>query len=114
MHEGAIVRSLFNIVESYRSKAELKEVHKVKAVIGELHQVVDEFMSMYFDFMKAEIEGFENAVLEIEKRYPVLRCDNCKETDILKEAVFTCSKCNSGRTEIIQGNELYVDSIEGC
>lgn len=114
MHEGAIVRSLFNIVESYRSQTELKEVHKVKAVIGELHQVVDEFMQRYFDFMKAEIEGFENAVLEIEKRFPVLRCNGCQETNILKEAVFTCSKCGSSRTEIVHGNELYVDSIEGC
>ncbi len=113
MHEGSITRSLFAIADKSRLEAGLKEVQQVKVVIGKLHHIVHEIMQMHFALQKREISGFENAGLLIEERDIKLKCRQCQEIITLDEANFTCSKCNSSSTEVIEGDELYIESIKG-
>lgn len=113
MHEGVIVKSLFEIAAKSREESGLKEVQKIKVVIGRFHQIVREVMEMYFNIMKKDFEGFREAILEIEERDLEIRCRNCKLVMKLKEPDFTCSGCHSINTEVIHGNELYIESLIG-
>lgn len=113
MHEGAIVKSLFDIAQGCLSKTTLKEVHEVKVVIGKLHHVVTEVIQMYFNAMKEDYEGFADASLIIEERDPVIKCAKCGQIMTLKDVVFICTECNSMHTDVVQGNEMYIESMEG-
>ena len=113
MHEGVIVKSLFDIAEKSRREACLQEIETVKVVIGKFHQIVEEVLRMYFDLMKKDLPGFEKAVLEIEERELKIKCKKCQEVILLKEADFSCPSCRSIDIEVIQGNELYIESLKG-
>ena len=113
MHEGVIVKSLFEIAVKSREESGLKEVQRVKVVIGKFHQIVRDVMEMYFNIMKKDYEGFQEAVLEIEERDLEISCRNCKQVIKLKEPEFTCSGCHSINTEVVHGNELYIESLIG-
>lgn len=113
MHEGALLRSLFDVAIVSCREANLTQVHKVKLVIGKLHHVVFEVMQMYFAAMRSEYAGFQGAVLEIEEYDPVIKCNECGKKITLKEPVFICPECSSPHTECIRGKEMYIDSLEG-
>ncbi len=113
MHEGAILKSVFDIANNSRINANINDVQKVKLVVGKLHHIVFQVMQMYFNIMKFEIIGFDNAVLEIIEREPIIRCNRCGNTVILEEANFTCQVCNSHDTKLVQGDEMYIESLEG-
>ena len=67
MHEGSIVKSLFDIANKIKEDENLVEIHKIKVIVGKFHQIVDEVMFMYFDLMKKEYKDFENAELSWKK-----------------------------------------------
>lgn len=113
MHEGIIIKSLFDIAQKSRLEENLNEVETVKVVVGKFHQVVKDVLLMYFDLMKKDIEGFENADLQIEERDLQIRCKQCHEVVVLKQSVFSCPVCKSTNTEVIHGNELYIESLKG-
>ena len=68
MHEGSIVKSLFDIASKIKEDEKLIEIQKVKVVIGKFHMIVDDVFLMYFDLMKKEYKGFENAELLMEEK----------------------------------------------
>ncbi|MFC1887626.1 hydrogenase maturation nickel metallochaperone HypA [Candidatus Cloacimonadota bacterium] len=113
MHEGAIVRSLFEIAEKIKQDEDLVKITKIKIVVGKFHQIVDEVMQMNFNIQKQEFAGFETAELEIIEKEVAVKCKNCGEISKLTEPVFYCIKCSSPDTEFISGNELYIENMEG-
>jgi len=113
MHEGAIVKSLFDIAVQIKIDEELTKVDKITIVIGKFHQIVEEVMMMQFEFMKAEFPGFESAELEMFEKDVIVECLECSKTSKLTEPVFYCMNCHSPDTKIISGNELYIEKIEG-
>ncbi|MDP2173035.1 MAG: hydrogenase maturation nickel metallochaperone HypA [Candidatus Cloacimonadaceae bacterium] len=113
MHEGAIVKSLLEIANQYFLEADLTEVTKVNVIIGKFHHIVNEVLQMHFDLMKKDTAGFEQAILEIEERDLVIKCRKCDKTTNISEICFSCPDCDSIDTELIQGNELHIASIEG-
>lgn len=114
MHEGAIVHSLLESAKEIREKEKLKEITKVKIVIGNFHQIVQEVMLTNFDFMKTEYEGFENAILSMKEIDVRVKCLNCQHEFVINEPIFMCPNCDSFDTELISGKELYIETIEGC
>ena len=113
MHEGAIVKSLFDIAFQIKKDEELTKVTKIKIVVGKFHQIVDEVMIMHFDLMKKEYSGFKDAELEMIEKEVIVECSECGEISNLTEPIFYCLKCSSPDTKIISGNELYIENIEG-
>ncbi|MBW6515746.1 MAG: hydrogenase maturation nickel metallochaperone HypA [Candidatus Cloacimonetes bacterium] len=113
MHEGVIVKSLFEIAAKSREESGLNEVQTVKVIVGKFHQIVREVMDMYFELMKKDYAGFSNALLVIEERELKIRCKSCNAVILLKEANFSCSECGSIKTEVVEGNELYIESLIG-
>lgn len=113
MHEGAIVHSLLEIAKEIRIKEELKEILKVKIIVGKFHQIVEEVMIANFNFMKIEYDGFDNAVLLMTEKEVRIKCEDCQHEFTIDEPIFMCPKCNSFNTELISGKELYIETMEG-
>ena len=113
MHEGAIVRSLFDIAAEIKIREQLEKVTKIKVIIGRFHMIVDEVMQMHFDLMKKDTPGFEDAVLEMEEKEVRILCKKCGAEKILDEPFFICPVCASIDTELISGKELHIATIEG-
>ena len=113
MHEGAIIHSVFETAKKIKEDENLQKITKVRIIVGKMHQIVDEIMFMYFDFMKKEYRGFEESELFIETINVKIKCLDCGKISEITEPVFLCSFCGSMRTEIVAGNELHIASVEG-
>jgi hydrogenase nickel incorporation protein HypA/HybF len=113
MHEGAIIHSLLELAKEIREKENLKEISEIKIVVGKFHQIIEEVMQTNFEFMKTEYNGFENAVLKMTELDVKVKCKNCHHEFSINEPIFMCPKCDSFQTEVIQGKELYIKTIEG-
>lgn len=113
MHEGAIVHSLLEIASDIQEKEKLKEITKVKIVVGKFHQIIEEVMLTNFEFMKSEYKGFEKAILIMTERDVRVKCQNCQHEFTIDEPIFMCPQCDSFDTELISGKELYIETMEG-
>lgn len=113
MHEGAIAKSLLDIANQSFMESDLAEVTSVKVIIGKFHNIVNDVLLTHFDLMKKEIAGFEQAILEIEETDLIIQCRKCQKKTGINDISFACSDCGSTDTDLIQGDELYIASIEG-
>jgi Zn finger protein HypA/HybF involved in hydrogenase expression len=49
----------------------------------------------------------------MEEKDVKVKCKKCNETFMIEDPIFICPKCESFDTEIIQGNELHIQTMEG-
>jgi hydrogenase nickel incorporation protein HypA/HybF len=112
MHELKIAEDLKNIVLEAASKGNLTKVTRVNVTFGQMVQIVPEIFQFAFTecVRDSTAEGAE-VIIEI---VPVkMACNNCGTEFIVKDKMFACHKCSSADLKIINGKELFVNSIEG-
>lgn len=113
MHEYPLTQQIIRIVEARAYESGAKSVSKIHLVVGEYSGVVADSILLYFDIISSGTLC-ENAVLDIEKVKPLLKCKECGHLFERKPFTFSCTKegcAGEGEpTEI--GREFYVDSIE--
>lgn len=112
MHELPIVLGLIHTVEKSAEENNITKVTKIRIRVGELADVVDECVQMYFD--TASVGTIcEGADLVFERNPAVLRCTCCgKEFPHLHD--FTCPDCG-GDAILVRGtgSGCYVENYEG-
>ncbi len=113
MHESALIHSLLNIALKVKKENKLKCISKITITAGQMHQIIPEVMQESFDLMKKDFPGFEYAELVMNETPVKIRCRDCHQTITLSQPDFYCPHCHSSSTEVISGNELYIDSLEG-
>jgi hydrogenase nickel incorporation protein HypA/HybF len=112
MHEIGIANDLSKIVLEVSGREKLSKVTKVNISFGQLIQIVpDIFNFAFLECVKDTIAM--NAEVNIEILSVKLKCRICNEEFVIKDNIFSCSKCGSTELDIIQGKELFVKSIEG-
>jgi len=122
MHEAALARSILQTILDAALKNEATEVCRVEMEVGEICLVnVDQLTSFVRSAARGTIaEGMEFSVKSVETR---IRCKECsylggieyKEIDPqwhYRVPVFGCVSCRSNRTEIVQGKDLKIKSID--
>jgi hydrogenase nickel incorporation protein HypA/HybF len=108
LHELAIAES---VVEISRRHAAGRQVTKVYLKVGHLRQVVPSALTFSFELVAqgTPVEGAELALEEI----PVTgKCRACGAESQLTEFPLQCVACGAFDLEILQGEELYVESLE--
>ena len=113
MHEGSIARAILDNSNDIKNKEGIKVVKSVKILVGKLHSVVPDVLVNFYNMMKSSYEGFENSLLFIEEKDVKIRCKECGKISILDSPFFLCSHCGSNNTELIEGDEMLIVSIEG-
>ena len=113
MHEASLVEYTLKAVERAARKRNMQRVTEIDLVIGKLKVAVPEILQTSFRLM---IDGtiFEGCKLNIHERNVVIRCKDCgriTEVDDLHTDTAPC--CGSRNVEIVQGNELLIQSFRG-
>ena len=112
MHEIRIAGDLFNIILAVAEKEHLSKVTKVNITFGKMVQIVPEIFE--FAFRETVRDSVVMAAeLDIEIAGIRLKCRNCGNDFQPEDNLFWCKICNSYETDIIQGKELFIKSIEG-
>lgn len=111
MHELALVRSIYGVIEEKIKEYGIKRVLQVKLVVGELTGVEDMTMKACFEMYVQETPA-EGAKLVIERIPIKVRCRVCGNEYETKIPFAECPVCGNKSIKIISGKELYIDSME--
>ncbi|MBN2602023.1 MAG: hydrogenase maturation nickel metallochaperone HypA [Candidatus Marinimicrobia bacterium] len=113
MHELQIAQNIITIVNDELSKSgNLNAVDTVYFIAGRMRAIIPETLKFSYDVQKKNHTQLENSKLSVKEIDIVIKCKDCDYQQTILEPVFYCEKCLSTNIEIVNGNELYVDSIE--
>ena len=107
MHELALARA---ILATALERAEGRRVVSVEVSVGALRQVVPSSLAFGFEVL-ARGTGCEGATLEQRLQPARLRCV-CGAQWELVELSLLCPRCGGGRTHVMSGEQLRVETIE--
>ncbi len=111
MHEMALMNGVFEVIERAISEHDVQRVLQVRLKVGELTNADKEALELAFEAY-AKGTPCEGAEL-IVQRIPVkARCTICQQEFLVNNVIFSCPKCINARVEIIQGEELLLESLE--
>jgi len=112
MHELSIVASVVDsVTESLAAYPEAR-VKEVRLRVGVLASVVEDSLQFCYGIA---IEGtrLEGSKLVIQVLPVVARCEACNaDVELATLQSFRCSRCGEPVTDLRQGRELDIDSIE--
>jgi hydrogenase nickel incorporation protein HypA/HybF len=108
MHELAIADSVVRIACAH---ARGRRVTTVELKVGHLRQVVPSALEFSFGLV-AEGTELEGAALVMDTVPAAGRCRTCGVHTPLPEFPLLCAACGSFDVEVLQGEELLVDSLE--
>ena len=111
MHETAIVTGLMRIIETQAARHGTTRVSKVRLKVGRLRAVEPQQLCSCFE-MFAEGTVAEGAELVIDMLGVRGRCRACASEFDVANYRFECPACAGSDIEVIQGQELYIESFE--
>jgi hydrogenase nickel incorporation protein HypA/HybF len=108
MHELSIADAIVRIAEAY---AQGRRVRRVDVKVGHLRQVVPSALGFAFELLAAgtAMEGAELVLVEVPAR---VGCHRCAAESPVDGFPLVCRRCGGFDVEVLQGEELYVDSLE--
>ena len=111
MHELSVTESILEIARKHAQASGAASVTAINLVIGQLSSIVDDSVKFYWD-MISENSICSGSVLTFKRIPAIFHCLDCDHQYQLEAILSPCPKCGSLRSEIIAGEEFYVDSIE--
>lgn len=113
MHEASLIEYTLKAVERAALKRNMHRVTEINLIIGKLKVAVPDILQTSFRLM---IDGtmFEGCKLNIQERNVVIRCKDCGRISEIEDLhIDTAPCCGSHNVEILQGNELLIQSFRG-
>jgi hydrogenase nickel incorporation protein HypA/HybF len=114
MHELSVMESILNIVVKHALKNDVKKVLGISLRVGEMTDLVDEWMQRYFDYLSKKTIA-AGAVLKIERIPVIFQCESC-DMDFpvnmkeIRDAV--CPACQGNKVRLKSGREFFIKNIE--
>ena len=108
MHELAIADSVVQIACRHAAG---RQVTKVYLKVGHLRQVVPSALAFSFELVAAGTP-VESAELEMEDVQATGSCHACGAESRLESFPLQCGACGGFDLQILEGEELYVESLE--
>jgi hydrogenase nickel insertion protein HypA len=122
MHEAALAQSILKTILDVASRNKAREVLRVEMEVGEICLVNMEQLTFHIGIFAQETiaKDMEFLVKKVETK---IKCKECsyfggveyKEIDPdwhYRVPIFGCGRCKSNMTEIVQGKELKIRSID--
>ena len=112
MHEISLVRTIFRNLEAQFAPEELARMERIQLVIGPLANVDTVLLKNAYDAV-VEQEEIRFAATELHVReIPVLiSCPVCEATSEVFQYRFVCGNCGKPCANVVQGNELLIESV---
>lgn len=111
MHETAIVGGLMRILEQKAARHGAARISRVSLKVGRLCAVEPQQLMACFE-MFAEGTVADGAELVIDVIGVRGRCRQCATEFDVPRYRFECPACGGNDIEVIQGQELYIESFE--
>lgn len=115
MHEMSLISNVLDMVLARCTDTDVARISKVKIVVGEARDVVDELAVGLFEHL-ARGTIAETAVLEIVRVPLTVRCNRCGfvyPISVHRESTWTCPSCQATKDyHLCTGMEFMVHSIE--
>jgi hydrogenase nickel incorporation protein HypA/HybF len=108
LHELAIAESVVQIASRHAAG---RRVTKVYLKVGHLRQVVPSALAFSFELV-AQGTPVEGAELELEEVPVTGECRECGTESQPAGFPLQCSACGGFDLQILEGEELYVESLE--
>jgi len=111
MHEYSVVQALLNQCEEVAAQNDATKVTKVITKIGVMSGIEIHLLQTAFDTFKegticAEAEFIQN----VQKLK--LECKECGNVFEVDEVRYFCVKCESLRVKVLDGEDMYLMSLE--
>ena len=117
MHELPIVKNVLNVTLEYAEKCHATQVNKVVLIIGQLHDLLPEWVEKFFKYASKGTIA-ENAKILIEHVPIICRCKSCQGNFVMHingdEGDRKCPDCGSDSFSLLSGREFIIDKIEVC
>lgn len=113
MHETAIVEGLIRILEAQAASHRVARISSVIVKVGRLRAVEPAQLVACFE-MFAEGTVADGAQLKIEAVPVRARCKACATEFAVPRFRFECPGCGGGDVDVVQGQELYIESFEAA
>ena len=111
MHEYSVVQALLEQIENIAKENDATQVTKIIVKIGVMSGVEVHLLEVAFNTFKEKTicDGAE-FVMNIQ---PItIRCNSCNETSELEKIHYCCQKCGSTDVDVIDGEEMFLMSLE--
>lgn len=116
MHELPVVREVLKTVLRYAEEDGAGQILRVYLVIGDMHDLIDEWVVKYFAFASRGTIA-EGAEVIIERPPVVCRCNICQEYFIMHLRTCDqtgCPVCGSESFSLCSGDEFMIKGVEVC
>lgn len=111
MHEYSVVQALLNQCEEVARQNDASRISKVICKIGVMSGIEIHLLRVAFDTFK-EGTMCEDAQLVIDEQKLKLRCRDCGDGYEIDEIIYKCRSCDSLSMDVIEGEDMYLISLE--
>lgn len=113
MHEFSICQTIIGTVLDELKKIQPGPAHltKVRIVAGQYHQLVPDNLLLAYDVLSKNTPA-EGSSLEIKLVPIVGQCKDCGWSGKIRNSMYVCGACGMADIDVIEGKELYLDSLE--
>ena len=114
MHELPVTENILKVVLKHAEDNAASKIICVSLRIGELSDIVDEWLQRYFDYLSKGTPA-EGATLKIERSPVIFRCEDCGATfrvNIREVQHVACPGCGGGKATFVSGREFFIKHIE--
>ncbi|MCF6205619.1 MAG: hydrogenase/urease nickel incorporation protein HypA [Sulfurovum sp.] len=111
MHEYSVVQALLNQCEEVAQQNEASKITKVVCKIGVMSGIEIHLLQVAFDTFK-EGTMCDGAEFVINEQKLKLECKECGEIFEVDEVRYYCPHCESLRVKVLDGEDMYLMSLE--
>ncbi len=111
MHEYSIVQALLTQCEELAHENKAQSVTKVVVKIGRMAGVEPHLLEMAFNTFK-EKTVCDGAEFVMNLQPLVIECQKCLAVTVLDELFYKCPACESLDVKVIEGEEMFLMSLE--
>ena len=111
MHEYSVVQALLNQCEEVAVQNDATKVTKVITKIGVMSGIETHLLQTAFDTFK-EGTMCDSAVFIINEQKLKLKCRECEDEYEIDEIIYKCRSCGSLSMDVVDGEEMYLMSLE--
>jgi len=114
MHELPVTENILKVVLRHADEAQAGRVVSVSLRIGELSDIIEEWLQRYFDYLSKGTLA-EGAALRIERSPVIFRCEDCGESfpvKVREVRKIECPGCGGDQAAFVSGREFFIQNIE--
>lgn len=111
MHEYSVVQALINQCEDIAKQNNATKITKVICKIGIMSGIEIHLLKVAFDTFKEKTicDGSELIINEQKLKLECKDCGHIFETDEIR---YYCKKCDSLKVKVLDGEDMYLMSLE--